>query len=89
MARHYVEAGRMSVNVACPAYGISQTGNRYEAKTNAENEVIADWLVSLTISQRNCDFGLCFLYLSNGNGFMMNHKRVYRIFRQLELILRV
>ena len=53
MARHYVEAGRTSVEVACLAFGISQTCYRYEAKLNAENEAIADWLVRLTTSQRN------------------------------------
>ena len=53
----------MSVKVACLAFGISQTCCRYEAKLNAENEVIADWLVRLITSQRNWSFGLCFLYL--------------------------
>jgi putative transposase len=48
MARHYVETGRMSVKSACLAFGISQTCYRYQAKLNAENEVIADWLVRLT-----------------------------------------
>lgn len=89
MARHYVEADRMSVKVACLAFGISQTCYRYEAKLNAENEVIADWLVRLTTSQRNWGFGLCFLYLRNVKSFNWNHKRVYRIYRELELNLRI
>ncbi|MCE3262283.1 MAG: Mobile element protein [Pseudoduganella sp.] len=45
MARHYVEAGRLTVKTACLAFGISQTCYRYQAKLNAENETIADWLV--------------------------------------------
>ena len=60
MARHYVEAGRMTVKSACLAFGISQTCDRYQAKLNAENEVIADWLVRLTTNQRNWGFGLVF-----------------------------
>lgn len=87
MARHYVEAGRISVKSACAAFGISQTCYRYQAKRNAENEVIADWLVRLTNNQRNWGFGLCFLYLRNVKGFKWNHKRVYRIYRELELNL--
>ena len=79
----------MSVEVACPALGISQTCYRYEAKLNAENEVIAEWLVRLTTSQRNWGFGLCFLYLRNVKSFGWNHKRVYRIYRELELNLRI
>ncbi len=89
MARSYVDAGRMTIKVACLAFGISQTCYRYAAKRNAENEVIADWLVRLTNNQRNWGFGLCFLYLRNVKNFPWNHKRVYRIYRELELNLRI
>jgi putative transposase len=34
-------------------------------------------------------FGLCFLYLRNVKGYRWNHKRVYRIYRELELNLRI
>jgi putative transposase len=34
-------------------------------------------------------FGLCFLFLRNVKGFAWNHKRVYRIYRELELNLRI
>lgn len=34
-------------------------------------------------------FGLCFLYLRNLKGHRCNHKRVYRIYRELELNLRI
>ena len=39
--------------------------------------------------QRNWGFGLCFPYLRNVKGFKWNHKRVYRIYRELELNLRI
>ena len=38
---------------------------------------------------RNWGFGLCFLYLRNVQGRRWNHKRVYRIYRELELNLRI
>jgi len=79
----------MSVRAACEAFGVSETCYRYRAKRCAENEVIAEWLVKLTHNQRNWGFGLCFLYLRNVNGFAWNHKRVYRIYRELELNLRI
>jgi len=43
----------------------------------------------LTTTYRDWGFGLCFLYLRNVKGFGWNHKRVYRIYRELELNLRV
>jgi putative transposase len=46
-------------------------------------------LLRLTENQRNWGFGLCFLYLRNVKGFIWNHKRVYRIYRELELDLRI
>ena len=54
-----------------------------------ENQIIADWLIRLTSTYRNWGFGLCFLYLRNVKGFSWNHKRVYRIYRELELNLRI
>ncbi|XYI44558.1 Transposase [Cupriavidus necator] len=53
---------------------MSETCYRYQAKSSAEDEVIADWLVKLTHNQRNWGFGLCFLYLRNVKGFGWNHK---------------
>ena len=46
-------------------------------------------MIRLTTAQRNWGFGLCFLYLRNIKGFKWNHKRVYRIYRELELNLRI
>ena len=46
-------------------------------------------MVRLTANQRNWGFGLCFLYLRNVKGYGWNHKRVYRIYRELELNLRI
>ncbi len=56
---------------------------------NDENEKIADWLLRLTTCHKRWGFGLCFLYLRNVKGFEWNHKRVYRIYRELELNLRI
>lgn len=46
-------------------------------------------LVGLTQAYRSWGFRLCFLYLRNVKGFGWNHKRVYRIYRGLELNLRI
>ena len=79
----------LTVRATCAAFGVSETCYRYRAKGSVENELIADWLVRLAHNQRNWGFGLCFLYLRNVKGFGWNHKRVYRIYRQLELNLRI
>ena len=64
--------------------------SRYNrARLSSENAEIADLLVRLTHNQRNWGFSLCFLYLRNVKGYPWNHKRVYRIYRELELNLRI
>jgi putative transposase len=89
MARWAVAERSLSVRASCRAFAVSETCYRYQARCSAENEEIADWLVKLTHNQRNWGFGLCFLYLRNVKGFGWNHKRVYRIYRALELNLRI
>ena len=89
MAKFAVGAGRLSIRAACKVFTVSETCYRYQPKLNDENMVIADWLLGLTGRQRNWGFQLCFLYLRNVKGFKWNHKRVYRIYRELELNLRI
>ncbi|MCF2133409.1 MULTISPECIES: IS3 family transposase [Mycetohabitans] len=89
MALHAVSSRGISIRLACEAFGISQSCYRYVGLRNAENEEIANWLLRLIDNHRNWGFGLCFLYLRNVKGFGWNHKRVYRIYRELELNLRI
>ncbi len=89
MAKKAVSGRGLSIRAACSAFGISETCYRYQAKLSMENAEIADWLIRLTHNQRNWGFGLCFLYLRNVKGHGWNHKRVYRIYRELELNLRI
>jgi putative transposase len=89
MAQWAVQHKAISIRLACETFGISQTCYRYQAKLSSENAEIADWLIRLTANQRNWGFGLCFLYLRNVKGYSWNHKRVYRIYRELELNLRI
>lgn len=89
MARNAVARRGVSIRLACEAFGVSQTCYRYERKRNAKNEPIADWLLRLTDNHRSWGFGLCFLYLRNVKGFGQNHERIYHIYRELELDLRI
>lgn len=89
MARWAVANREVSIRLACAAFAISQSCYRYRPKLCDENAQIADWLLLLTRRNRNWGFGLCFLYLRNVKGFGWNHKRVYRIYRELELNMRI
>jgi putative transposase len=89
MAREAVVNRGVSISLACMAFRISESCYRYESKRQPENEFIADWLTRLTANNRNWGFGLSFLYLRNVKRFGWNHKRVYRIYRELELNLRI
>ena len=89
MAKRAVQERGISIRLACELYQISQTCYRYEAQRNIENEQIANWLVRLTDNNRSWGFGLCYLFLRNVKGYRWNHKRVYRIYKELELNLRI
>lgn len=91
MAKEAVRKKGVPVALACRAFGISETCYRYEAKLSDENAEIADWLERLAKSEktRRWGFGLCYLFLRNAKGFAWNHKRVRRIYCELELNHRI
>lgn len=89
MALEAVAQKDISVRKACLFFNVSEGCYRYQPKLSAENDKIAQWLVRITTNQRNWGFGLCFLYLRNVKGFGWNHKRVYRIYCELELNMRI
>lgn len=80
---------KMSIRQACALFSISEHCFRYEPKLVDDNVRIAELLLGLTQAHRNWGFGLCFLYLRKVKGYGWNHKRVYRIYRELELNLRI
>lgn len=79
----------VSIALACRTFEVSERCYRYRPKLKPENARIADLLVGLTQAHRTWGFGLCFLHLRNVKGHGWNHKRVYRIYRDLELNLRI
>ena len=96
MAKKVVTDRGVCIRVACLAFRISESCYRYERKLDAQNDEVATWLIRLTDNHRNwgfglwaLGFGLCYLYLRNVKGFKWNHKRVYRIYKELELNLRI
>ena len=89
MAKRAVDRFQVSIRIACEALEISETCFRYTPQLSDENAEIAEWLLRLTQTYKRWGFGLCFAYLRNVKGFCWNHKRVYRIYRELELNLRI
>jgi putative transposase len=89
MAQKVVKKKGMTITLACRAFGISQTCYRHQPKLATENDIITDWLLRLTTAQKGWGFGLCFDHLRNVKKFGWNPKRVYRIYRELELNLRI
>jgi putative transposase len=89
MAAVAVQQRGVPIALACRAFGVSETCYRYGPKLRAENEQIGDLLTGLTDARKTWGFGLCFLHLRNVKGHPWNHKRVYRIYCELELNLRI
>jgi len=89
IAARAVSEGLLSIRAACSAFTISESCYRYQRKLSHENAVIAQWLEALTEKEKTWGFKLCFFYLRNVKGFGWNHKRVYRIYCELALNLRI
>jgi putative transposase len=89
METKLVSDRQFSIRLACSCVDISESGYRYVPKISSENALIADWLLRLTLANKQWGFGLCFLFLRNVKRFSWNHKRVYRIYLALELNLRI
>jgi len=89
MAQRAVRGKAIPIRLACEAFRVSESCYRYQAKNNAKNEIIVNWLIRLTDNNRSWGFGLCYLYLRNIKSITWDHKRIYRIYRELELNLRI
>lgn len=89
MAVNAVKRHGISIRLACECMSVSESCYHYQPKLSSENAVVADWLLRITTANKRWGFGLCFLHLRNVCGFRWNHKRVYRIYRELELNLRI
>ena len=89
MACHYIKEHGISIRRACLIFNISVTCYYHKSVATDENQQIAHLLIELTEQNKNWGFGLCFLSLRNLMGLPYNHKRVYRIYCELELNLRI
>ncbi len=89
MAQKAATSYGATTRLVCLAFGISESCYRYQPILSDENAEIADWLVRLTDNQKDWGFGLCRDYLRNVKGYVWNHKRIYRIYCELELNLRI
>lgn len=89
MAHKARENHHLSIRQASKCFSISISCFQYKPKLSCENELIAHWLLKLTDNHKRWGFGLCFMHLRNVKMFTWNHKRVYRIYRELELNLRI
>ncbi len=89
MALQTVKAKKISVKRSCKVFCISETAYYYSPKNSDDNEYIANKLIELTQAHHNWGFKLCFLHIRNVLGKRFNHKRVYRIYCDLCLNLRI
>lgn len=89
MAEETVLDLRLNIRQACEAFMISQHCYRYSPSLGDENALICYWLGKLCKDHPRWGFGLCFAYLRNIKGFGWNHKRVYRLYCDMALNLRI
>jgi putative transposase len=89
MAQTTIDAHGISIRRSCRLHSVSLTCWRYESKLNPDNAQIQADLIALSESHKTWGFGLMYLHLRNVQGKTWNHKRIYRIYCQLALNLRI
>jgi putative transposase len=60
MAQDAVRNRNVSVRFSCQLFVVSESCYRYQPHLNEENDLIAEWLLRITDSQRSWGFGLVF-----------------------------
>ena len=78
-----------SIRRVCRLFHISETTYHYVSKLNDDNDLIAKLLLEITSEHRTWGFQLCYLYIRNVLQVHFNHKRIYRIYCELCLNLRI
>lgn len=89
MATEAISSYGFSIQRGCRLFSISKTTYRYKSKLSEDNERIAQLLLAITNEHRTWGFLLCYLYLRNVVELRYNHKRIYRIYCELCLNLRI
>ncbi len=89
MAQTTIDTHSISIRRSCRLHSVSLTCWRYTPKQSSDNAQIQAALIVLSEAHKTWGFGLMYLHLRNVQGKPWNHKRVYRIYRQLALNLRI
>lgn len=83
-----VEHKAYSQRRACALFQVNRTTCRYRNIEPNTTQEITELLIRLADSHKRWGFGLMFRWLRH-NGYTWNHKRVYKIYRDLALNLRI
>ncbi len=89
MARTVFTQYGLSIKRCCQLHSISASHWRYARTRDPQDQVIAKVLIALSEAHIRWGFGLMYLHLRNQLGKPWNHKRVYRIYCELRLHLRI
>lgn len=89
MAQHAVTINNLSIARACSLFCISKSTYSYTHKLADDNVLIAQLLLAITAEHKTWGFQLCHLHIRNVLDYSFNHKRVYRIYCELYLNLRI
>lgn len=68
---------------------INEYSYYHKPKLGDKNELVAIELVGLSTDHKHWGFGLCYSYLGNVLNNKWSHKRIYRIYKELEISLRI
>jgi putative transposase len=85
LAKEAVNKKELTGKAASELFQVKQNGFNYRPINNDENNKIEKLLIELTTNNKGWGFERCMKYIKNKTNSKWNHKRVYRIYKKLEL----
>jgi len=87
IASQVQETFKFSERRVCRLLSINRTFKRYKPKLNDENEAIKKRLGELAVRWKRFGYKRLHILLRR-EGYLVNHKRTYRLYKEAELTLR-
>lgn len=77
----------ISERKACKLFAVNRSSYRYQAVTREEQDALGKALKKLAFKHQACGYRMLY-HMLRREGWAINHKRIYRLYREMQLSIR-